>query len=64
MILYPTTLLFRVVRALERALAGLKAGKQTPEKQGVRLTEYEQIVALPHWAEIESRFQRGQEQQA
>jgi 2-methylisocitrate lyase-like PEP mutase family enzyme len=63
MILYPTTLLFRVVRALERALADLKAGKQTPEKEGIGLTEYETIVGLPHWAEIENRFQHGQGQQ-
>jgi 2-methylisocitrate lyase-like PEP mutase family enzyme len=63
MILYPTSLLFRVVRSLERALADLKAGKPTPEKEAVRLAEYEEIVGLPEWAEIEKRFQRGQGQQ-
>lgn len=52
MILYPTTLLFRVVRALERALA-----------EGIGLTEYETIVGLPYWAGIENRFQHGQTQQ-
>lgn len=62
MILYPTTLLFRVVRSLERALADLKAAKQTPRTEGVRLSEYEEIVGLPRWSEIEKRFQRGQGQ--
>ncbi len=62
MILYPTTLLFRAARALERALVDLKAGKQTPSKEGVRLKEYEEIVGLSHWAEIEKRFQHGQGQ--
>jgi 2-methylisocitrate lyase-like PEP mutase family enzyme len=35
MILYSTTLLFRVVRCLERALADLGAGRQMPQKEGV-----------------------------
>lgn len=62
MILYPTTLLFRVVRCLERALKDLKAGRQTSEKEGVNMTEYEEIVDLARWAEIENRFQHGQGQ--
>ena len=56
MILYPTTLLFRLVRSLEHALRDLQAGKRTPKGEGVSLKEYEQIVGLPHWAEIETRF--------
>ena len=63
MILYPTTLLFRIVRSLERALADLRAGRPTPDKEGVRLTEYEEIVGLSQWATIEKRFQHGQGQQ-
>jgi hypothetical protein len=46
MILYPTTLLFRVVRALE----DLRAGKPTPKKEGVSLAEFEQfrtVFTLP-----------------
>jgi len=56
MILYPTTLLFRVVRVLERALEDLRAGKPTPKKEGVSLEEFEQIVGLPQWAQIEDQF--------
>jgi 2-methylisocitrate lyase-like PEP mutase family enzyme len=62
MILYPTTVLFRAVRTIERALDDLKRGKQTPSGEGVDMTEYERIVGLPHWAEIENRFQHGQSQ--
>lgn len=62
MILYPTTLLFRLVRALERALADLQAGKPTPEDQGVRLKEYEEIVGLPYWTAVEKRFQHNRQQ--
>lgn len=56
MILYPTTLLFRLVRTMQKALDDLKAGKETPKGEGVDMKAYEQIVDLPHWAEIEKRF--------
>jgi 2-methylisocitrate lyase-like PEP mutase family enzyme len=62
MILYPTTLLFRVVRSLERALADLRAGRQMPQKESVDMTEYEDIVGLAQWAEIENRYQHGRAQ--
>jgi 2-methylisocitrate lyase-like PEP mutase family enzyme len=56
MILFPTTLLFRVVRAAERALEDLKAGRPMPPEEGVDLDTYEEIVDLPEWEEIEKRF--------
>jgi 2-methylisocitrate lyase-like PEP mutase family enzyme len=57
MILFPTTLLFRVTRALERALVDLKAGRPMPPEEGVNLEQYEEIVGLAEWEEIEKRFQ-------
>ncbi|HLH01343.1 MAG TPA: isocitrate lyase/PEP mutase family protein [Bryobacteraceae bacterium] len=62
MILYPTTLLFQVVRCLEEALKNLQAGKEAPAKARVDMKQYEEIVGLPYWAEIENRFQHGQQQ--
>lgn len=56
MILYPTSLLFRVVKTLQRALADLRQGKRMPKDQGVDLVEYEAIVDVPYWACIEKRF--------
>src|SRR5207248_11746311 len=35
MILYPTTVLFRLTRAVERALAGIKAGRPMAEGEAV-----------------------------
>ena len=55
MILYPTTLLFRVVKSLERALNDLLDGKPTPKREGVGLDEYEKIVDLAYWSAIEKR---------
>jgi 2-methylisocitrate lyase-like PEP mutase family enzyme len=56
MILYPTTILFRVTHAIERAAADLKAGKQLSKKDSVNFQTYEDIVGLPQWAEIEKKF--------
>jgi len=56
MLLYPTTVLFRVTRTLERALADLLAGRPTPEGEGVTMKQYEKLIGLPGWAAIEKRF--------
>ena len=56
MILYPTSLLFRVVRAIQRALADLRQGKRMSKDEGIDLNEWEQIVDVPSWEEIEKRF--------
>ena len=56
MILYPTTLLFQVVRAIECALDNLKRGKQAHKGDAVTMDEYEQVIDLQKWAELEKRF--------
>ena len=56
MILYPTSILFRVTLAIEQALTDLQAGRATPQGEGVDLDHYETIVGLPEWSEIEERF--------
>ena len=56
MILYPTSLLFRVTRAIERGLADLRQGKRMPETDGVDLPAFEAIVDVPYWSSIEKRF--------
>src|SRR3954464_10600636 len=43
MILYPTTVLFQVTRAAERALAALKSGKPMAEGHAVDLDTFEEI---------------------
>ena len=61
MILYPTTLLFQIVKTLQMALDQLKAGKQASKKGAVTLAQYEEIVGLEHWAQIEKRFKAAEE---
>ena len=56
MILYPTSVLFRITRTIERSLADLRQGKPMARGDGVDLAEYEAIVDVPYWASIEKRF--------
>ncbi|CAF4304492.1 unnamed protein product, partial [Adineta steineri] len=61
MILYPTTILFRVTHAIEQAAADLIAGKQLSAKDSVNFKKYEDIVGLPQWKEIEEKFHHEEE---
>ncbi|MCU7493871.1 MAG: isocitrate lyase/PEP mutase family protein [Ignavibacteria bacterium] len=56
MVLYPTTILFRITRQVERALEDLKAGRMMPVDESVDMNEFEDIVDLRYWAELEDRY--------
>ncbi len=59
MILYPTTVLFQLTRAIERGLAVLKAGKPMVEEDAVDLNTFEEIVGMPEWELIVKQFKEG-----
>jgi hypothetical protein len=59
MILYPTTVLFRRTRAIEKTLAGLKGARPMAEGDVVALDGFEEIVGMQGWAEAEKRFSKG-----
>jgi 2-methylisocitrate lyase-like PEP mutase family enzyme len=56
MILYPTTILFRLTRAIEQALTDLMAGLPMPKDETVDMDRFEQIVDMPRWSKIERQF--------
>ena len=56
MVLYPTTILFRATRAIQQAAKDLRAGKPLNKDGAVDMDEFERIVELRHWQEIEKRF--------
>src|SRR5205807_24372 len=56
MILYPTTILFRVAWASEQAARALAAGKPLSPSASLDMKAFEDIVELPKWAQIEERF--------
>jgi len=53
MIAYPTTLIFRVASAIEKALADLKAGRAAATGEAVDFERFKEITGLAQWAEIE-----------
>ncbi|HMC32500.1 MAG TPA: isocitrate lyase/PEP mutase family protein, partial [Candidatus Angelobacter sp.] len=53
MILYPTSLLFRQTRAVQRALEDLKAGRPMPQEDAVSMMQFEKIVDIVYWKTIE-----------
>ena len=56
MIAYPTTLLFRVARTIETALAGLKAGTPHSDRNGVDFADFKDIVGFNEWARIDDEY--------
>src|SRR5438552_426060 len=55
MVAYPTTLIFRVARAIEGALADLKAARPAGKNDAVDFETFKDIVSLARWAEVERR---------
>jgi 2-methylisocitrate lyase-like PEP mutase family enzyme len=53
MLLYPTSLLFRMTRAAQLGLEALKAGKPMRKHEGVSMLEFEKIVDIAYWKSIE-----------
>jgi 2-methylisocitrate lyase-like PEP mutase family enzyme len=56
---YPTTLIFRVARTIERALADIKAGKAIAGNDGVDFAEFKDITGYDEWARIEDSYRRA-----
>ncbi len=56
MIAYPTSILFRVTRTVERTLAAIRDGTLDRAEKGVGFDEFKDIVGFADWAAIEDRF--------
>jgi 2-methylisocitrate lyase-like PEP mutase family enzyme len=54
MIAYPTTLIFRVARTIEKALADLAAGRLNLDGEGVDFAAFKAIVGFDEWAKWET----------
>jgi 2-methylisocitrate lyase-like PEP mutase family enzyme len=59
MVAYPTTLLFRVARTIEHALADLKDGRPHRTNNGVDFAGFKDIVGFQEWARIEDQYKRA-----
>jgi 2-methylisocitrate lyase-like PEP mutase family enzyme len=56
MILYPTTVIFRVTHTIQQALQHLKQGKPI-HGDAINMDEFMQIVDMPYWKKIEEKFE-------
>lgn len=56
MLLYPKTVIFRVTRAIQKAVNDLKAGRPMPADDSVTSEQYEDMLRLPAWADLENSF--------
>jgi 2-methylisocitrate lyase-like PEP mutase family enzyme len=59
MVAYPTTVLFRVARTIEQALADLRAGVPHRDGEGVDFAGFKDITGFADWAQIEDRYKRA-----
>ena len=55
MVAYPTSLIFRVARTIENALADLRHGRPTGANDGVDFETFKDITSFGDWAEVEQR---------
>jgi 2-methylisocitrate lyase-like PEP mutase family enzyme len=55
MLLYPTTVLFRQTKAIQRALADLQNGLPMPANDSVTMFDFEKLVDIAYWKAIEEK---------
>ena len=53
---YPTSLIFRVTRTVEKALADMKAGRLSLAGEGVGFEEFKKLVGYDTWSTVEDQF--------
>lgn len=53
MVAYPTTLIFRVTRTIEQALAALKNGQLGPATERVDFETFKDVMGFAAWAKVE-----------
>jgi 2-methylisocitrate lyase-like PEP mutase family enzyme len=56
MVAYPTSLIFRVTRTIEKALAELKAGRLELAGEGVDFEAFKDVVGFAPWVDVEERY--------
>jgi 2-methylisocitrate lyase-like PEP mutase family enzyme len=56
MILYPTSIIFRAAKAMERAVADLRAGRPMPKDDAYDKESFEKLVGIEYWRKIEREF--------
>lgn len=58
MVVYPCSLIFRVARTIERALADIHAGTLDLDNQGLGFDAFKERVGFAEWGAVEDKFRR------
>jgi 2-methylisocitrate lyase-like PEP mutase family enzyme len=61
---YPTSVIFRVARTIEKALADIKAGRPGASGDSVDFAGFKDITRYEHWAQIEDKYAPPQRSKA
>ncbi|MFL5398810.1 MAG: oxaloacetate decarboxylase [Myxococcales bacterium] len=56
MILYPTSIIFRAARAMQKAVADLRAGRRLDPNESMTKDEFMKLVGLEYWQGVEKKF--------
>ena len=56
MVAYPTTLIFRIARTIEKALADMKAGKAASANEAVNFEGFKDITGFAEWARVDETY--------
>jgi 2-methylisocitrate lyase-like PEP mutase family enzyme len=56
MVAYPTTLIFRIARTMEKALADMKAGKPAQDSDVVNFEGFKDITGFAEWAHVDETY--------
>jgi 2-methylisocitrate lyase-like PEP mutase family enzyme len=56
MLLYPTTILFRIAKTMERAMDDLREGRPMPKAEAVDMVHFEDVMDMKRWKAIEANY--------
>ena len=59
MVAYPTTLIFRVARTVEKTLADMRSGKPAADNEAVNFTDFKDITGFAEWAKVDETYGTG-----
>lgn len=59
MVIYGISLLMRITRVMQEALADIRSGELKQVGSGVSFAQYKDLIGFPEWSRIEATYPRG-----
>jgi 2-methylisocitrate lyase-like PEP mutase family enzyme len=61
MVLYPTSILFRMAHTIQQAVMDIKHGRPMDQKQALNMDSMEEVLGMKFWQHIEQQYQYSHE---